>query len=344
MNLGVKYKDKFISGNKSEENKFILSDKNAINECKILMKMFERIYGNGILSGQHCNKASATDFEYTKIITGKTPAIVGFDFLSYSLSTKTDESDFDCIDEIINNRGSVEKALDLGENSDVIITFCWHWFSPINGRKKSFYTENTDFNLEKALIPGTEENTAIIKDLDAIAMELKKFNDKNIPILWRPLHEASGGWFWWGAWGAEACIKLYRLMYDRYVNHHNLHNLIWIWNTNDKEWYPGDDVVDIMSNDYYSHIGDHNPLVDEFTKTDEVTNGLKPVCIGENGPIPDPELIKESGAKWLWFMTWNNFSGRKLWNTREELIGFYNNNYVINMEDIRKIRNSIESY
>ena len=73
----------------------------------------------------------------------------------------------------------------------------------MHGRGKSFYTENTDFDCELALIEGTEENKALMEDLDLIAEELKKFKNENIPVLWRPLHEADGGWFWWGAKGVK---------------------------------------------------------------------------------------------------------------------------------------------
>lgn len=317
--------------------KFSLSNKKATKECLSLMKMFSGIYGRGILSGQHCNKATYSDFQYIKKVTGKTPSIIGFDLLSYSLSTNTKDQDFECIDELINNEGSVEAAIKLSEETKVIITLCWHWFSPMNGRNKSFYTENTSFDLEKALSGGSAENIAMIKDMDIIANQLKRFAEKNIPILWRPLHEASGGWFWWGSKGAAAYKKLYRLMYDRYVNYHKLNNLIWVWNSHDIEWYPGDDVVDINSNDYYAELGDHNPLKEEFLKTDAVATGKKPVAIGENGPIPDPKLIKESNIPWLWFMTWNNFSNFKIWNTNEELIEYFNDPYVINLEDLIEV-------
>ena len=72
-------------------------------------------------------------------------------------------------------------------------------------------------------------------------------------LLWRPLHEASGKWFWWGAKGAAPCKALWNLMYDRMVNHHGLTNLIWVWNSDgaDYEWYPGDDKVDILARDFY---------------------------------------------------------------------------------------------
>ncbi|WP_026885851.1 glycosyl hydrolase [Clostridium beijerinckii] len=320
---------------------FVLSNKDASKECIELMKIFSKIYGKGILSGQHCNKASGTDFEYIKRMTGKTPAIVGFDLLSYSLATETPDSNFECIDELANNKGTIETALFWGKNTDAIITLCWHWFSPMNGRGKSFYTENTNFDLEKALVEGTEENINMIRDLDTIAEQLKIFKNNNIPILWRPLHEASGGWFWWGDKGPQAYIKLYRLMYDRYVSYHELNNLIWVWNSPNVEWYPGDDVVDINSNDYYAPLENHGPLTIEFLNTEAIPNSVKPVALSENGPIPDPKILKETETHWLWFMTWNNFVKELEWNTKEELMKFYNDEYVINLEDLAKLKSSL---
>ena len=69
----------------------------------------------------------------------------------------------------------------------------------------------------------------MIKDIDYTAGLLKKLQDNKVPVIWRPLHEAAGGWFWWGAQGAAPCKKLWQVMFDRMVNHHGLHNLIWVW-------------------------------------------------------------------------------------------------------------------
>lgn len=317
---------------------FILSNKNASDECKNLMKYFSSIFGKNILSGQHCNKSTMPDIEYIRRVTGKTPAILGFDLLSYSAGVETTESTFECIDELTNNKGTVEAALYWAKNTNAIITFCWHWFSPLKGKDKSFYTKNTSFNLVRALIDGTEENLALIKDLDMIAYELKKFKDNNIPILWRPLHEACGGWFWWGAYGSQSYIKLYRLMYERYVEHHKLNNLIWVWNSPDKDWYPGDDVVDINSADYYAPLGDNRPLIEEYNAFYNIPSSKKPLALGENGPIPDPELIKLSKAYWLWFMVWNNIAERILWNSGEDLKRYFSNDFVITLEDLPKLR------
>jgi mannan endo-1,4-beta-mannosidase len=77
---------------------------------------------------------------------------------------------------------------------------------------------------------------------------LKRLRDAGVPVLWRPLHEASGNawhtpWFWWGAKGAEPYKKLWNMMFDRMNNYHGLNNLIWIysinWDNKDSSWYPG---------------------------------------------------------------------------------------------------------
>ncbi len=41
----------------------------------------------------------------------------------------------------------------------------------------------------------------MVRDIDAIASLLKRLQDHGVTVLWRPLHEAAGGWFWWGAGG-----------------------------------------------------------------------------------------------------------------------------------------------
>lgn len=330
----IKKADNYIS----QSPEFILSNNKSTKECRNLIKYLSEIYGKKILSGQHCNKASMSDIEYIRRITGKTPAIVEFDMLSYSSSTETPSSSFECIDELENNKGSVDSAIKLAILSNVIISLCWHWFSPMNGRDKSFYTKNTDFDLERALIEGTDENKYLIMDLDLIAEQLKRFKDNNVSILWRPLHEACGGWFWWGASGAELYIKLYRLMYDRYVNYHKLNNLIWVWNSPNKEWYPGDDVVDISSIDYYAPIDDHGPLTLEFIRINSITDGKKAIALGENGPVPNPVDLINSETPWLWFMTWNNVSEVLIWNSQEKLKSFYNNKYVITLDDLPKLK------
>jgi mannan endo-1,4-beta-mannosidase len=63
-----------------------------------------------------------------------------------------------------------------------------------------FYTYGTTFNLTAALTNTSSENYALlVYDMDVIAWKLLELQAYNIPVIWRPLHEADGGWFWWGA-------------------------------------------------------------------------------------------------------------------------------------------------
>ena len=100
--------------------------------------------------------------------------------------------------------------------------FFWHWFSPFGGqlRTSTFYTQYTDFNVSQAVIQNTNEYNATIRDFDAIAVQLKKLRDSKIPVIWRPLHEAGGKWFWWGAKSNQDAKKLYQLMYTRFTEYH----------------------------------------------------------------------------------------------------------------------------
>jgi hypothetical protein len=71
-----------------------------------------------------------------------------------------------------------------------------------------FYTAASDFNVESALRDtGNANYTLLIKDIDDIAVQLGLLRDAGVPVIWRPLHEAEGGWFWWGAKGPEVCKK-----------------------------------------------------------------------------------------------------------------------------------------
>jgi mannan endo-1,4-beta-mannosidase len=95
----------------------------------------------------------------------------------------------------------VEKAIAFAKRGG-IVTFAWHWGAPVglyDTEKQrwwsGFYTEATDFNIETALADTTNANyTLLMKDIDTIAVQLKRLQDANVPVIWRPLHEAEGGW------------------------------------------------------------------------------------------------------------------------------------------------------
>jgi mannan endo-1,4-beta-mannosidase len=209
----------------------------------------------------------------------------------------------------------------------------WHWNVPDSkaawdkGLKEydfdgySFYTEDTSFDIREALKPGTWQNEFIMKDIEEVAGYLQLLEDENIPVIWRPLHEAagnfglyegggSGAWFWWGNHGPEPCRQLWRLLYDQLVNVHGLDNLIWVWTVDvakghearNLEWYPGDEYVDIVSFDVYEDNTDAKSY--QYQALLDMTGGRKLVTVSECGNIPDPAKCMQAGNKWSWFMVW----------------------------------------
>ena len=87
---------------------------------------------------------------------------------------------------------AAKRAIDWYNGKHGVVAFCWHWSAPIGERV--VYAKDTRFDLQRAVTEGTEEHTAALRDLDAIAGELTLLRDAQVPVLWRPLHEANGRW------------------------------------------------------------------------------------------------------------------------------------------------------
>lgn len=67
---------------------------------------------------------------------------------------------------------------------------------------RGFSAEATTFDVAEAMAdPESEGYHLLIRDLDAIAFQPPRLRDAGVPVLWRPPHEAQGGWLWWGAVG-----------------------------------------------------------------------------------------------------------------------------------------------
>lgn len=128
---------------------------------------------------------------------------------------------------------------------------------------------------------------------------------------------------------------MYRVLYDRITRHHGIDNLIWVWNSIDPSWYPGDDIVDIVSTDFYAGAGDHNPLIQPYERLIELARDNKVIALAENGPIPDPDLLTIYGAHWSWFLTWTgDFLTDGKYNSFEHLRKIYNHPYVITLDEL----------
>ncbi|NQU86051.1 MAG: hypothetical protein HQ541_09850 [Mariniphaga sp.] len=295
-------------------------------EAEKLYQFMYDIYGKKIISGA-MTLHSMDEINWLNSNTGKKPAIVGLDFMhcGRNYNWYNDE-------EPINDAKSYY-------NQNGIPVFCWHWRDPSH-QTEEFYTNGTSFDISKIMDESSAEYQAMITGIDYISGLLKKLQDKNVPIVWRPLHEAAGGWFWWGAKGPEPCKKLFQIMYDRMVNHHGLKNLIWVWTRepNDDEWYPGDEYVDIVGRDIYRE-GDHSSQVLEFNDMNARYGGNKMITISECGSFPDVENLIIDNAGWLWYMPWYGSYVRDSRNNSLDLWKkMFAHEYVITLDEMPDLK------
>lgn len=316
-----------------------LINPNADENTKQLMQFLADNYGKNFLSGQYCDGGIfGMEFQSIWRVTGgKRPAVLGLDFIEYSPSRAAN--------------GSTSKATEYAiefHNMGGIVTFCWHWNPPERYLTdiwwKGFYTESTDINLKKIMDGEDAEGyDLLLRDIDAIAEQLSALQEAGVPVLWRPLHEASGGWFWWGASGSEAFKELWKLLYDRLTNVHGLNNLIWIWNGQNGDWYPGDDYVDIIGEDIYPGERVYTSQMGRYLQAAAYTDAKKMIVLSENGCLFDPDLALRDGAMWGFFATWGGEfvlknSGLNAYSeqyTEEEMLKkVYHHPNVLTLEDL----------
>ncbi len=334
--LIVKPADESITSLKVDKK---LVNPNATKETKALMSYLADVYGKKIISGQqeicgsHNYEGSESDFAYIKEKTGKMPALRGFDFMNFRGNG------------LLWDDLCAERVIDWYKNKGGIPTVCWHWFSPGNIGKKadnSFYTESTTFSISKALTSGTAENTALLNDIEFMAGKFKQLQEADVPVLFRPLHEAEGGWFWWGAEGPENCVKLYRLLYEKFTNEYHLNNIIWVWTSytydTSSKWYPGDDVVDILGYDKYNAkdgLPNGSAISSTFYNMVKFTDGKKLVTMSENDTIPQVSNLTNEMAGWLYFCPWYGWylTGEQN-NPVDWLKQMYTSDYCITLDEL----------
>lgn len=311
-------------------------NKNATKEVRAVLEYLDSIRGKGILTGQHTLTREQEEIKYIEKHTGKLPALCGFELLAYSPNINWPSCDEVCLKELRENEGTLQQAYEWAQKGG-LLTFTWHWYSPIGGVDKAFYAKNTEFDAGKVLEEGTPERAAFYHDMDVMAELLQGFADKHIPILWRPFHEAEGDWFWWGAKGMDVARKLYRLMFEYYTKEKHLDNLIWVWNNPRPEGYVGDEYCDIVTADFYPPAHQHTSMKTQLDSLKKVT-GNKPFAIGEIGVIPDIAAVKEENADWLWFMMWSGvFVLGEEYNTTEAYKTQYHSDYAITLDKLPKL-------
>jgi mannan endo-1,4-beta-mannosidase len=339
-------------------------DTDATSETQNLMSYLASVYGEHIISGQqeiykYGPHDFSYEFDYIENLTGKLPAIRGFDFLNCNPLYGSDD-------------GTTDRIIEWVNTNNGIATASWHITVPkdfdsytlgdsVSWSDSTYVPGDTNFDTSQAIVEGTKEYEYYMLCLKNLAAEFQKLQDENVPIIFRPLHEAEGGggetgsWFWWGKSGSAVYKELWKLTYETLTETYGLHNIIWEWNSyaydTSADWYPGDDMVDIIAYDKYnctdwstgSAVLNHNDsaISGTFYNIMEKYGSTKMVAMAENDSIPTLSNLVTEKAGWLYFCPWydggsdsTNFLTNEVFNRQEDLIEIYQSDYCITLDEL----------
>ena len=323
-----------------------LSNKSSDSNAKALYDYICDQSGAQVLLGQYDSIGTTIETEAIHGFTGKYPAIRFGDLMQITTDAPAlSQADID---------NSIKWHDDGG-----IVGLMWHWYAPCED--SDYYADKTSFDLSKAVAKVkvsqlsteeidklvkdkkiTKQCAALIADIDKAAQTLKGLQEKGIAVLWRPLHEASNGYFWWGH-DEKSYIWLWQLMYNRMTKYHGLNNLIWVWSAQNANWYVGDDYCDILSVDIYdkgSLSGQTDRLL--FLKS---ISANKPVAMSECGNFPSVDNIVRDKGYWSYIGQWggnfllkDNGELETDYNTKENLLSIYNSTITVTRDELPDLK------
>ncbi len=301
---------------------------NPSAEARRLLSYLQSIQGKRVLAGHHVMYGSMKDRDLAFIVgtTGKFPALIEFEG---GIFARKYHEDYNSV-----QRQLVSDAVAYW-NAGGVVAICWHWGNPLKPRN-TYENTKVEFDLEAALTEGTPEHAAMLKDLDVTAQMLKELRDAHVPVLWRPLHEICGGWFWWGMQGKEKAQELWKFIFEYYTQHHQLDNLIWVYSASQEmrtDWFPGPQYADVIGVDIYRQ-GQQDER-QGFDRMNSIAEN-KPVALSECDIIPDPDVMKQRGFLWNWVTTWHSRYLRK--NPPDVLKSFYQHELVITRDELPDLR------
>ena len=242
-----------------EGKKAVPADRSATPETVAMLAGLHRAAGEGIMFGHQDDLSYGIGWIYpggesdVKRVTGDYPAVYGMDLgdIEHRSEVNLDSVPF------ADMKTFVQQVWARGG----VLTFSWHVDNPLTGSNSWDVTSD---KVVASVLPGGEKNEEFRVWLDNLAEFLGSLKDDQgvaIPIIFRPWHEHTGSWFWWGQrlCTTEEFVSLWRYTFDYLCGEKNLHNLLFAYSSGGDienveqylERYPGDDYVDLIGFDYY---------------------------------------------------------------------------------------------
>lgn len=241
-----------------------LVDPDATAETRNLFVNLKRLAPDHVLFGHQDDLAYGVGWERepggsdVRAVSGSYPAVYGWELgdLENGVEENLDGVNFEEMKQWIRD----------GFERGGVITISWHMDNPVT-RGSSWDTTSAVFSI----LPGGENHALYVSWLDRFADFARdlRVGDTYIPIIFRPFHEHTGGWFWWGAGHltAQQYIDLWRFTVEYLRDDRDLHHLLYAYSTDAfrdadhyLEHYPGDAYVDILGFDDYHSVNSEERL------------------------------------------------------------------------------------
>jgi mannan endo-1,4-beta-mannosidase len=283
------------------------ADKGATTATIALYNNLKKLSAKGFMFGHQDDLAYGVNWRYengrsdVKEVAGDYPAVYGWELggLEAGEDKNLDGVPFKKMRQFIKE----------GYERGGVITISWHARSPFGAPKGAW---DTTQGTVASILPGGANHVLFKTWLDELAkffLSLKNNNGEAIPVLFRPFHELTGNWFWWGrsACTPEQFTVLWRFTQYYLREEKKVHNLLYIYNTAGDfktkeaflERYPGDDVVDMISFDAYQY--DDPAKSDWFIKNTDFQLGLIEEIAAEKNKLT---ALAETGYEQIPFARW----------------------------------------
>lgn len=283
------------------------SDKNATRETVNLYHHLKTLAEKGFMFGHQDDLAYGVNWRYesgrsdVKDVTGDYPAVYGWELGGLEVNA---EKDLDGVP-FKKMRQFIKEGYERGG----VITISWHARSPLGAEKGAW---DTTHGTVASILPGGSNHALFKSWLDELAnffLSLKGSKGEAIPVLFRPFHELTGNWFWWGrsACSPDQLKVLWRFTQYYLREEKKVHNLLYVYNTSGDfktkeeflERYPGDDIVDMISFDAYQY--DDPQKSDWFVKNTNFQLGLLEEIAGEKNKL---FALSETGYETIPYASW----------------------------------------
>ena len=244
-----------------------LVDPDATAETRALFVNLRRLAPDHLLFGHQDALAYGVTWvgepgrSDVKDVAGDYPAVYGWELGDLELGAEENLDGVDFAD--------MQRWIREGHARGGVITIAWHMANPVSGGNTWDTTPAVH-----AVVPGGERHEVFKTWLDRFATFAHGLRDaagRPIPVIFRPFHEHTGSWFWWGRdmTSVEDYKALWRFTVEYLRDEKGLHHLLYAYSPDvfatEAEYlerYPGDDYVDLLGSDDYQALRSDSTVAD----------------------------------------------------------------------------------